>query len=199
MMNPLKAPAAWMLALALSGCGGDGEPAASAAPVAAPEPATAPAANAGVEPAAAFDLQAWIAANADCKGDYVAQMQEPEFAKTLGAAGVRVSADSGLGEVGPGGGTLTADKPLRLHGLPVRQIDYYFGSGARFAVVVEAGAEQARAAIDAQLLPQVYAEYYRLGVPTAAASEDVPMPDIRFVRPGEQAGTQEIGCAAFDM
>lgn len=194
MIQIFRAPAAWMLALALSGCGGDVEPSAVA-----PEPVADTAANAAAAPQAAFDLQAWVALNADCKGEYVAEMQDPAFAKTLSAAGVRVSADSGLGEVGPGGGTLTADKPLRLHGLPVRQIDYYFGSGARFAVVVEAGAEQARAAIDAQPLPPVYRDSYRLGVPTAVASEDVPMPDIRFVSPGQQAGTQDIGCAAFDM
>ena len=67
-----------------------------------------------------------------------------------------------------------------------------------FAVLVEADAAQARAAVGAKPLPQVYRPDYQDGVPTAAASEDVPMPDIQFVRPGKQPGTQEIGCVGFD-
>ncbi|MGH8081735.1 MAG: hypothetical protein ACREP7_14265 [Lysobacter sp.] len=151
------------------------------------------------QPASGFDFATWVASNADCKGEYFSDVQEPAFAQTLRDAGVAISAESSIGEVGPGGDTLTPGRPIRLHGLPVQRIDYDFGSGSTFVVVVQANAEQARAAIGAKPLPEAYREYYSLGVPTAAPSEDVPMPDIRFVRAGEQSGTQEIGCAAFDM
>ncbi|MGO1073291.1 hypothetical protein [Lysobacter sp. CA199] len=185
MKAKIAAPmlAAW--ALALCACGErQQEPARTQAPAATP---------------ATFDFAAWVGANADCNGDYVADVQQADFGRRLREAGVSVSADSLIGEVGVGGGTLTPGRPIRLHGLPVRRIDYDFGSGATFAVVVDASAEQARAAIGAAPLPEIYREYYRLGVATAPPSEDVPMPDIRFVRPGEQQGTQELGCAAFDM
>ncbi|BAV98449.1 hypothetical protein [Lysobacter enzymogenes] len=176
---------------ALSGCG------AADAPQAAPKAASAPA-KASAPAAPAFDFEAWVAANASCQGDYIADLQDAQFAQRLLASGVRVSEDSGIGEIGVGGGTLTPDKPIRLHGFPVKQVTYYYDSGAMFAVLVEADAAQARAAVGAKPLPQVYRPDYQDGVPTAAASEDVPMPDIQFVRPGKQPGTQEIGCVGFD-
>lgn len=193
MNKKIARSAVAVLVLVLTACSGGedrktAQSAQSAANAATAKPASAP----------AFDFSAWVGANADCKGEYFSDVQEPSFAQTLSDAGVSVSEDSGIGEVGPGSGTLTSSKPIRLHGLPVRQVDYDFGSGSTFAVVVEASAEQAAAAIAAKPLPEVYSEYYKLGVPTAAPSEDVPMPDIQFVRPGEKPGTQEIGCAAFD-
>ncbi|ALN91082.1 hypothetical protein [Lysobacter gummosus] len=193
MNKTIAWPAVCALALSIGACGGGGDDKAA--------PAAATANAAGAKPAAAssFDFAAWVAANADCKGEYFSDVQEPAFAQTLRDAGVTVSAESSIGEVGPGGGTLTPGRPIRLHGLPVRRVDYDFGSGSTFAVVVDASAEQARAAIDAKPLPEIYREYYSLGVATAPPSEDVPMPDIQFVRAGEQKGTQEIGCAAFDM
>src|SRR5262245_6399791 len=172
---------AWTLAFALTACSGGADREAGQAK--APASGTA-----APESAAAFDFSTWVAANAACKGEYFSDMQEPSFPQTLRDAGVGVSDDSGIGEVGPGSGTLTPSKPIRLHGLPVRRIDYDFGSGSTFAVVVEATAEQASAAIQAKPLPEIYREYYKLGVPTAAPSEDVPMPDIQFVRPGEKPG-----------
>lgn len=177
------------LAAALSACGG-----APQAPQAAAKPAPAPSAPA----APAFDFEAWVAANAACQGDYIADLQDAQFARRLREAGVAVSADSGIGEVGVGSGTLTPGRPIRLHGFAVKQVDYFYDSGAKFAVLVEAGAAQARAAIGAKPLPAVYRGEYSEGVPTAPASEDVPMPDIQFVRAGEAAGTQEIGCVGFD-
>ncbi|MFK3648954.1 hypothetical protein ACI2IY_11030 [Lysobacter enzymogenes] len=178
--------------MALSGCVAADAPqsAAQPAPPAPPPPVAAA--------APAFDFEAWIAANASCKGDYIADLQDAQFAQRLRAAGVGISDDASVGEVGVGSGTLTPARPVRLHGFAVRQVSYYFDSGAMFAVQVDASAEQARAAIGAQALPAVYRDDYREGVPTAAASEDVPMPDIQFVRAGKQPGTQEIGCAAFD-
>lgn len=194
MEGRIAGAGAWLLALALSACvGPDDENAKSPVAAAPPSPpATVPAA------AAAFDFAAWVAANAACQGEYFADVQEPAVAQTLRQAGVAVDPDSNLGDVGPGWGTLTPSRPTRLHGFRVRRVDYDFGSGSTFAVVVEASAEQARAAIGAQPVPEAYREYFKLGVPTAKPSEDVPMPDLRFVRAGEQAGTQEIGCAAFD-
>lgn len=197
MKGKILCTSAWLLALAMSACvGPDDEnaksPVAAAPPSSPSQAATAPAAS------AAFDFAAWIATNAQCKGEYFADVQEPAFAQTLRQAGVAVDPDSNLGDVGPGSGRLTPSRPTRLHGFPVRHVDYDFGSGSTFAVVVEASAEQARAAIDARPVPEVYREYFKLGVPTAAPNENVPMPDLRFVRQGEQAGTQEIGCAAFD-
>lgn len=176
-----------LLAAALTACG-ERAAAPSAAPAPSPSPASAP----------AFDFAAWVASNAACAGSFIADVQEADFAKTLRDAGVGISDDSSVGEVGVGSGTLTPGKPIRLHGFPVRRIDFDFGSGATFAVVVEASAEQARAAIGAKPLPQVYRDVYSEGVPMAEATEDVPMPDIRFVRAGVEPGTQEIGCAAFD-
>lgn len=189
----------WLSALALSACvGPDDENAKSPVAAAPPSPVTQSQATTAPVAPAAFDFAAWIATNAECKGEYFADVQEPAFAQTLRQAGVAVDPDSNLGDVGPGSGRLTPSRPTRLHGFSVRHVDYDFGSGSTFAVVVEASAEQARAAIDARPVPEVYREYFKLGVPTAAPSENVPMPDLRFVRPGEQAGTQEIGCAAFD-
>ncbi|MBT2746645.1 MULTISPECIES: hypothetical protein [unclassified Lysobacter] len=193
-MNKMIAwPAICALALSIGACGGSDDNAAPAAGAAGDSTSAKPAA------ASLFDFAAWVAANADCKGEYFSDVQEPDFAHTLRDAGVLVSAESSIGEVGPGGGTLTPGRPIRLHGLPVRRVDYDFGSGSTFAVVVDANPEQARAAIDAKPLADIYREYYSLGVATAPPSEDVPMPDIQFVRAGEQKGTQEIGCAAFDM
>ncbi|ALN81208.1 hypothetical protein [Lysobacter antibioticus] len=194
MEGRIAVTGAWLLALALSACvGPDDENAKSPANVAAPSP-PAPVPMA----ATAFDFAAWIGANAACQGEYFADVQDAAFAQTLRQAGVAVDPDSNLGDVGPGSGRLTPSRPTRLHGFLVRHVDYDFGSGSTFAVVVEASAEQARAAIGARPVPEAYREYFKLGVPTAKPSENVPMPDLRFVRPGEQAGTQEIGCAAFD-
>lgn len=194
---PLAAPArgiaAVALAAALSACGG-AAPAPQAAGATASKAAPAPATPA----TPAFDFEAWVAANAACQGDYIADLQDAQFAQRLRAAGVAVSADSGIGEAGVGAGTLTPGRPIRLHGFAVKQVDYFYDSGAKFAAVVEASAEQARAAIGAKPLPAAYRGEYAEGVPTAPPSEDVPMPDIRFVRAGEQPGTQEIGCAGFD-
>ncbi|QWF15056.1 hypothetical protein [Lysobacter capsici] len=190
------------LALALSACGGSGDEGkvAERAVARTTSDATAnPSATSASAAAGGFDFATWVAANAACKGEYFADVQDPAFAHTLSAAGIEVSADSTIGEVGPGGGSLTPRAPTRLHGLPIVRVDYDFGSGSTFAVVVHASAEQARAAIGAQPLAEIYREYYRLGVPTAAPSEDTPMPDIQFVRDGDKPGTQEIGCAAFDM
>ena len=103
---------------ALSGCG------AADAPQAAPKAASAPA-KASAPAAPAFDFEAWVAANASCQGDYIADLQDAQFAQRLLASGVRVSEDSGIGEIGVGGGTLTPDKPIRLHGFPVKQVTYY--------------------------------------------------------------------------
>ncbi|MGO1001953.1 hypothetical protein [Lysobacter sp. CA196] len=199
MEGKILSRGAWLLALALSACvGADDENAKS--PAAAAPSSPPPQSQAATVPAApnAFDFAAWVATNAACKGEYFADVQEPAFAQTLRQAGVAVDADSNLGDVGPGWGTLTPSRPTRLHGFLVRHVDYDFGSGSTFAVVVEASAEQARAAIGAQPVPEVYREYFKLGVPTEPPSENLPMPDLRFVRAGEQAGTQEIGCAAFD-
>ncbi|SDY90711.1 hypothetical protein SAMN04487939_10897 [Lysobacter sp. yr284] len=179
-----------LLAAALTACG---ERAAAPAPAAATAP---PAASAPAAPA--FDFAAWVASNAACAGGFISDVQEAGFDKTLRDAGVGISDDASVGEVGVGSGTLTPGTPIRLHGFPVRRIDFDFGSGATFAVVVEATPEQARAAIGAKPLPQVYRDVYSEGVPMAEATEDVPMPDIRFVRAGDEPGTQEIGCAAFD-
>lgn len=186
---------AWATAWALSGCGGasggqDGS-GATAAQAQAPA-ASAPAAQ-------GFDFEAWTARNAACQGDYFADIQDAGFPRTLAAAGIEVGPDSYVGEVGPASGRLIPRQPARLHGFAIRQVDYSFGSGSTFAVVVQASAEQAAAAIGARPLPEIYREYYRLGVATAAPSEEVPMPDIVFVRAGEAPGTQEIGCASFDM
>lgn len=229
MKHSIARWALWPLALALSGCGGSGgedrvasraaartEADATAGASAASASADTAAASANADAAAAsasadasdasaaaatggFDFATWVAANAACKGEYFADVQDSAFARTLSAAGIEVSADSTIGEVGPGGGSLTPRAPTKLFGLPIVRVDYDFGSGSTFAVVVRASAEQARAAIGARPLAQVYREYYRLGVPTAAPSEDTPMPDIQFVRDGDKPGTQEIGCAAFDM
>ncbi|ATE72362.1 hypothetical protein CNO08_13990 [Lysobacter capsici] len=197
MKHSIARWALWPLALALSGCGGSGGEdrvaSRAAARTGADATASASAATGG------FDFATWVAANAACKGEYFADVQDPAFARTLSAAGIEVSADSTIGEVGPGGGSLTPRAPTKLFGLPIVRVDYDFGSGSTFAVVVRASAEQARAAIGARTLAEIYREYYRLGVPTAAPSEDTPMPDIQFVRDGDKPGTQEIGCAAFDM
>jgi len=197
VLNKNPSPAARMrcalLAVAmaaLSGCGANDAP--------RPEPTPAAPAKAPAPAAAAFDFEAWVAANASCQGDYIADLQDAQFAQRLLASGVRVSEDSGIGEIGVGGGTLTPGQPIRLHGFPVKQVTYYYDSGAMFAVLVEAGAEQARAAVGTKPLPQAYRPDYQDGVPTAPASEDVPMPDIQFVRAGKQPGTQEIGCVGFD-
>ncbi|QWP75718.1 hypothetical protein J5226_19220 [Lysobacter sp. K5869] len=182
----VRGAAAIVLAAGLSACGGPAD-----APQVSAKAAKAPAAP-------AFDFEKWIAANAGCKGDYIADLQDAQFAQRLREAGVDIGEDSSVGEVGVGSGTLKPGRPARLHGFPVKQVTYFFDSGAMFAVQVEASAEQARAAIGAKPLPAVYREEYTEGVPTAEASENVPMPDIQFVRAGEQPGTQEIGCAAFD-
>lgn len=186
-------------ALALSACGGDAaDPVGS---VGSLDPADGPAAASTASTATAapkLDFAAWVAANAACQGDFIGDVQEASFGQRLREAGVGISDDSSVGEVGVGSGTLTPGTPIALHGFPVRRVDFNFGSGAMFAVVVQASAEQARAAIGAKPLPQAYRDVYSEGVQTAEASEDVPMPDIRFVRAGKQPGTQEIGCAAFD-
>lgn len=203
MTHSIARWALWPLALGLSACGGSGDEgkvAARATADASTTSATASATAASASAAAGgFDFANWVAANAACKGEYFADVQAPAFANTLSAAGIEVSADSTIGEVGPSGGSLTPRAPTKLHGLPIVRVDYDFGSGSTFAVVVHASAEQARAAIGAQPLAEIYREYYRLGVPTAAPSEDTPMPDIQFVRDGDKPSTQEIGCAAFDM
>jgi hypothetical protein len=197
MKHSIARWAVWPLALGLSACGGSGGEGKVAAQAAAQATASATA-GASAAPAG-FDFANWVAANAACNGEYFADVQDPGFANTLSAAGIEVSADSTIGEVGPSGGSLTPRAPTKLYGLPIVRVDYDFGSGSTFAVVVHASAEQARAAIGAQPLAEIYREYYRFGVPTAAPSENTPMPDIQFVRDGDKPGTQEIGCAAFDM
>ncbi|MBW8811347.1 MAG: hypothetical protein JF591_21580 [Lysobacter sp.] len=152
--------ALWPLALALSACGGSGDEGKVAERAAArttSDAAANPSATSASAAAGGFDFATWVAANAACKGEYFADVQDPAFAHTLSAAGIEVSADSTIGEVGPGGGSLTPRAPTRLHGLPIVRVDYDFGSGS------------------------------------------TPMPDIQFVRDGDKPGTQEIGCAAFDM
>ncbi|MEH6421270.1 hypothetical protein, partial [Pseudomonas sp. CGJS7] len=176
----IAAPTLCALVLLLSACGeGRREQSRATQPAAAPVAAS---------PAPKFDFAAWVGANADCKGDFFADVQEAAFVTTLRDAGVSASADSFIGEIGPGNATLTSAKPFTLHGLPVQRVVYSFGSGSVFAATVKASAEQARAAISAVQLPEVYRDQYTLGVVTAAPSEDEPTPAIRFVRAGEQAG-----------
>lgn len=151
-----------------------------------PEPTQSPA-----------SLQHWVQQNINCKGDFVLELQDPQFVASLKKAGVhftRIETD------GPPSGLIRLPRAIHIEGFNSQQVTYWADSGSEFYAQVQATVPALEHALNSTQLPATLTEHdhYTAGRFIHRPTKDDPYPPLLFIRATENPKLTQVGCRTFD-
>jgi hypothetical protein len=142
-------------------------------------------------------LQHWVQQNITCQGDFVLEMQDPQFVASLKKAGVRFSR---IETDGPPSGLMRLPRNIHIEGFNTQQITYWADSGSEFFAQVQASVPALEHALNSSELPAAVTshEHYTAGRFIHKPTKDDPFPPLLFIRATDNPKLTQVGCRTFD-
>jgi hypothetical protein len=142
----------------------------------------------------------WVTDNLYCRGDFMTQVQTPEFLRQVKALGVEVETSWQEGDTPDGDFVLP--QPVQIAGYAATRIHYWGDSGAGFYAEVAAPADVLARALKTKPIPKRLNEEFESGTVgitfiRAVRSDERLAPAI-YVRASDTPGVSEVGCRYFD-
>ena len=142
----------------------------------------------------------WVTDNLYCRGDFMTQVQTPEFLRQVKPLGVEVETSWQEGDTQDGDFILP--KPVLIAGYAATRIHCWGDSGAGFYAEVAAPEDVLATALKTKPVPQRLNAEFESGtvgiVFIRAIRGDERLAPAIYVRASDTPGVSEVGCRYFD-